>query len=145
MSRGSLRLRAREAPDATLPLRGYFLSVGVALLCLLFAADRVLPTRVGDRFAEPDSARPLIRIHSDMKVPERVVIETAGVLPARVDEQIGLAALQPDRLETIYTVVGAGRAAARKRPHAGFSEASALSSSARTRAASPDFTTAGSR
>ncbi|MFK4387734.1 hypothetical protein ACVWYQ_005671 [Bradyrhizobium sp. USDA 3397] len=30
-------------------------------------------------------------------------------------------------------------------PHAGFSEASAFSRSERTRAASPDFTTAGSR
>jgi hypothetical protein len=35
--------------------------------------------------------------------------------------------------------------ATRVRPHVGFSEASAFSSSERTRAASPDFTTAGSR
>lgn len=136
--------RAYRPLDPTLPLRGYFLSVGGALLCLLFAVDWVLPAQLPDRFTEPDSAQPTIRIHSDIKGPERVVIETTRALPMHVEEQISVAAAAPDRRD-VYGPVGAEATAPRKTPHAGFSEASALSSSARTRAASPDFTTAGSR
>jgi hypothetical protein len=51
-------------------------------------------------------------------------------------------AAREKRHQATRTVEGA---APREHPHAGFSEASALSSSARTRAASPDFTIAGSR
>ena len=92
MSRRSATLmRASRSTDAALPLRGYFLSVGGALLCLLWATSWVLPAQLPGRFAEPDPARPPIRIHSDVKMPERVVIDTNQSLPTLSDKEIVVA------------------------------------------------------
>jgi len=56
-----------------LPLRGYFSCVGGALLALLFVADATLPSN--DR--KPSSATlPTVRIHSAVRWPARVVIDT---------------------------------------------------------------------
>lgn len=82
MSRMSaLSMRARNSVDSVVPLRGYFLSVGGALLVLLFAADWVLPAPAPIRFDESKSVRPPIRILSEMKRPEVVVIDTNRVAP----------------------------------------------------------------
>jgi hypothetical protein len=57
-----------------MPLMRYFLSIGGALLALLFILDTYLP-----KPAVPDRANsdlPVIRIHSDRKWPERVVYNT---------------------------------------------------------------------
>jgi hypothetical protein len=84
-------MRAGRATEAALPLRGYFLSVGVALLCLLWAAGSMLPAPAPSRFAESDPALPPIRIHSAMKGPELVVIDTNQSLPAPSDKEIVVA------------------------------------------------------
>ena len=58
-----------------MPLARYFLLVGGALLALLFLADAsmpILPLADG-----ASSNRATIRIHSDMKLPERVVYDTS--------------------------------------------------------------------
>jgi len=67
--------------DCKLPLLNYFVSVGGALLALLLLADAALP-RAPDHFAA-DVQLPNIRIHSDRKTPEKIVLspETgAGVV-----------------------------------------------------------------
>ncbi|MHC4042585.1 hypothetical protein [Bradyrhizobium sp. 23AC] len=64
-----------------MPLLAYFCKVGAALLALLFVADFCLP---GVQVAERTTAdRATIRIHSDRKLPERVVLDmTAPVIVA---------------------------------------------------------------
>ncbi|MGY3558701.1 hypothetical protein ACVWXP_001970 [Bradyrhizobium sp. USDA 4463] len=78
-----------------MPLLAYIWKVGVALLALLFAVDLYLPkTPVVQKFAVD---RPTIRIQSDRKWPERVVLDTSqpiivsaasGILTARVPASI---------------------------------------------------------
>jgi hypothetical protein len=63
-----------------MPLLAYFWKVGAALLALLLIADFCLPkASVADRKSVD---RPTIRIQSDRKWPERVVLDTS--LPAIV-------------------------------------------------------------
>jgi hypothetical protein len=92
--RSVLSIRAGGSVDSVLPLRGYLLSVGGALLCLLFAADWVLPAPLPSRFSESGTALPPIRIHSDVKRPESVVINTNEPLPAPADKEVIVASAQ---------------------------------------------------
>src|SRR6476659_8536483 len=62
-----------------MPLLAYFWKVGAALLALLFVADLCLPKAPLAEQTIVD--RPAIRIHSDRKWPERVILDTS--LPAR--------------------------------------------------------------
>ncbi|MGY3129697.1 hypothetical protein ACVWZM_000379 [Bradyrhizobium sp. USDA 4501] len=89
-------MRASRSTDHGLPLRGYFLTVGSALVCLLLATDWVLPVQLPDHFAGPDAVRPSIRVHSGLKGPERVVIDTNQLLPSSADKEIAAATTQPD-------------------------------------------------
>jgi hypothetical protein len=74
-------MRASSSVESAIPLRGYFLSVGGALLLLLFAADWVLPAPLPIRFDESHSVLPPIRILSELKRPEVVVIDTNQAAP----------------------------------------------------------------
>lgn len=94
MSRKSaLSMRTRCSVESSIPLRGYFLSVGGALLLLLLAADWVLPAPLPTRLVESDSALPPIRIHSELRPPEAVVIDTnrPELMAARPDNGVALA------------------------------------------------------
>lgn len=95
MSRNSApSMRASSSVESAIPLRGYFLSVGGALLLLLFAADWVLPAPLPIRFDESHSVRPQIRILSEMKRPEMVVIDTNRAAPPPTPEEIALTTSQ---------------------------------------------------
>jgi hypothetical protein len=91
-----LLMRARGSFDSQIPLRGYFLSVGGALLALLFAADSLLPAPLPSNLIEAHSTLPPIRITSDLKGPEAVVIDTSrpGFLPMLPDKEIAAAPSQ---------------------------------------------------
>jgi hypothetical protein len=81
MSRKSvLAMYAGGSLASEIPLRGYFLSVGVALLLLLLAANWMLPAPSPAR-PESQSTLPRIRIHSDVKGPEAVIIDTSRPVP----------------------------------------------------------------
>jgi hypothetical protein len=82
--------RARGSVDAQIPLRDYFLWAGGALLVLLFAADSMLPARPPSKLIESHFTRPPIRITSDLKGPEAVVIDTSqpGFLPMLPDREL---------------------------------------------------------
>lgn len=89
MSRKSaLSMRASSSAETAIPLRRYFVSVGGALLVLLFAVDWVLPAPAPIRSDESHTMRPSIRILSEIKRPELVVIDTnrAAPIPALPDE-----------------------------------------------------------
>ncbi|HET7887661.1 MAG TPA: hypothetical protein VFL62_15665 [Bradyrhizobium sp.] len=62
-----------------MPLMRYFVYVGGALLALLLIANACLPAYpVNEAIRSADSTdRSVIRIHSDRKLPERVVFDTS--------------------------------------------------------------------
>jgi hypothetical protein len=72
-----LSIRARGSVDSQSPLRAHFLWVGGALLVLLFAADSLLPAPLPSKLFETHSTLPPIRITSELKGPEAVVIDTS--------------------------------------------------------------------
>jgi hypothetical protein len=67
-----------------MPLLRYFLYVGGALLALLFVCDAVLPTVPLPGSLTAGSELPVVRIHSDRKLPERVVFDTTKPMVAPV-------------------------------------------------------------
>lgn len=85
-----LSMRTRGSVDAQSPVRGYFLWVGGALLVLLFAADSLLPAPLPSKLIESHSTLPPIRITSELKGPEKVVIDTSqpNFLPTPPDKEI---------------------------------------------------------
>jgi hypothetical protein len=91
-----LSMRARDSVDAQIPVRGYFLSIGGALLVLLFAADSLLPAPLPSKLIVSHSTLPPIRITSELKGPEAVVIDTSqpGFLPIFPDKEIAAAPSQ---------------------------------------------------
>ena len=75
-----------------MPLARYFLYVGGVLLLLLIMADACLPKLPKTESA--DALRPVIRIHSDRKWPERVVYDTnrATIIPAQPAPEANISA-----------------------------------------------------
>ncbi|MBR0842287.1 hypothetical protein JQ607_18980 [Bradyrhizobium liaoningense] len=82
-----------------MPLLAYFWKIGAALLALLFVADFCLiQSPVAEKTA---TNQPAIRIHSDRKLPERVVLDTSmPVIVAPVTDLATAQAAAPlDRAE----------------------------------------------
>ncbi|QOG16834.1 MULTISPECIES: hypothetical protein [Bradyrhizobium] len=80
-------------------LLAYFWKVGAVLLALLFLADFCLPKAP---IAEKSAAdRPAIRIHSDRKLPERVILDTSMpvIVAAAPAVSVAQAAAPLDRAE----------------------------------------------
>src|SRR5437762_2661576 len=76
----------------TMPLARYFLFVGGTLLAMLFAINAYFPTPVvSGATAAPvlDPGRPVVRIHSAQKLPERIVMDTS--LPTIVPPPVTVA------------------------------------------------------
>jgi hypothetical protein len=92
--RSVLSMRAGGSVVSVIPLRGYFVSAGGALLLLLLAADWLLPAPEPSRLAGSKPAMPPIRIHSDVKRPELVVIDTNQPLPVSANKEITMARSQ---------------------------------------------------
>lgn len=72
-------LMRSQGAEPAIPLRGYFLSVGGALLALLVAADWLLPHPAPDPIMNHPFDYPAVRIHSDTRGPEAVVIDGPAV------------------------------------------------------------------
>ncbi|TYL84724.1 hypothetical protein [Bradyrhizobium cytisi] len=105
MSRQSMLSRSASGlVEPELPLRGYFFWVGGALLLLLLAAGWALPAPAPSPLTDSRSALPPIRIRSDTKAPEAVVIDTSGfglrVRAAEHDIADGLAGQPEAHLES---------------------------------------------
>ena len=70
-----------------MPIRKYFLWVGSFLLAALLAADWWLPDPVAHPHSEiPPNQRVNLRIRSDQKWPERIVLDTTHPQPSLAPE-----------------------------------------------------------
>jgi len=111
VSRKSVLSRhANSLVEPELPLRAYFLSVGGALLLLLLAADWVLPAPLPSRLTDSHSVLPPIRIHTELKGPEAVIIDTGGfgLLPMPPEHDIAVASPQLLEPEVANAAMGVG-------------------------------------
>ena len=77
------QMQAQGMTTHDLPLRGYFLFVGGGFLALLFLLDAVLPPPARETGASGPYF-PVIRIHSELKKPPAVVIDTSQRMIAPV-------------------------------------------------------------
>jgi hypothetical protein len=66
-----------------MPLLRYFFFVGGSLIALLLVANVAFPTAPLPETLTAGPDLPTIRIHSDRKLPERVVIDTSVALPTQ--------------------------------------------------------------
>ena len=89
--RGPLLARRRSAAAMapTMPISRYVFYVGGTLLAMLFVVDALVPDRPAIHGGSARSAP--IRIHSDRKLPERVILDTS--LPTIVATDIAKAEL----------------------------------------------------
>jgi hypothetical protein len=82
-------MRGCARSESVVPWRGYVLWVGGTLLVLFFAADALMPPPAASRYFSATAKMPTIRIHSELKGPEAVAIDTSGfVRPERRNEQV---------------------------------------------------------
>jgi hypothetical protein len=82
-------MRGHAQSEPVVPWRGYVLWVGGTLLVLFFAADAVMPPPAASRYFSATAKMPTIRIHSEVKGPEAVTIDTSGfVRPELRNEQV---------------------------------------------------------
>lgn len=61
-----------------MPWRGYVLWVGGTLLMLLLAINALLPPPAASRYFSASARLPTVRIHSEVKGPGKVTIDTSG-------------------------------------------------------------------
>jgi hypothetical protein len=75
--------------NVEIPLRRYFLLVGGALLAVLFAVDAITPRQPGLESGNPGPRLPRIRIHSELKGPEAIIIDTTRptILPPLIVQE----------------------------------------------------------
>jgi hypothetical protein len=66
-----------------MPLVRYFIFVGGSLLALLFVVNVAIPAEPVSETPSSASDLPPVRIHSDRKLPDRVVFDTSAVLPGQ--------------------------------------------------------------
>jgi len=81
-----------------MPVARYFLFVGGVLLALLFLVDAYVPSQaVVASHAAPSIDRNAVRIHSDQKLPERVVYDTSlpTIVPPAPTTQVAAAPRPP--------------------------------------------------
>ncbi len=79
-----------------MPLLRYFLFVGGTLIALLFVANAALPAMpFPQNLVSGSSDLPPVRIHSDRKLPDRVVFDTSVALPQTPAVPVAIAQVQP--------------------------------------------------
>ena len=90
--RGAIRcVRGYTQQDAAMPWRGYIIWAGGALLALLFAIDGLTPRTASSEPSRAAVELPPIRIRSEAKGPEAVVIDTSrAALLAASDQELAV-------------------------------------------------------
>jgi hypothetical protein len=78
-----------------MPIFRYFLFVGGSLLALILVANAALPSAPVLDGLRSGTDLPLIRIRSERKLPERVVIDTSAPMPAGAVAPVTVALAKP--------------------------------------------------
>ena len=80
-------VRAAQWHHSELPLKGYFMWVGTALLVLLFAANWLLPTPAPNPLISSRVTLPPIRVYSKTKAPGEVAADdvSPAIVAARAE------------------------------------------------------------
>src|SRR5579885_1924255 len=78
-----------------MPIFRYFLYVGGSLLALILVANAALPSAPVPAGLTSGGDLPPIRIHSERKLPERVVIDTSVPMPAGAAAPVAVALAKP--------------------------------------------------
>jgi len=78
-----------------MPLFRYFIFVGGSLLALILVANAALPSAPVPEGLTSGTDLPPIRIHSERKLPERVVIDTSVPMPAGAVAPVAVAQAKP--------------------------------------------------
>ena len=78
-----------------MPIFRYFLFVGGSLLALILVANAALPSAPVPEGLTSGTELPPIRIHSERKLPERVVIDTSAPMPAGAVAPVSVAQAKP--------------------------------------------------
>lgn len=78
-----------------MPLLRYFLFVGGTLIALLLVANAAFPAMPLPERLATGSDLPPVRIHSDRKLPERVVFDTNATLPQVSAAPVAVAQIKP--------------------------------------------------
>jgi hypothetical protein len=78
-----------------MPLLRYFVFVGGTLIALLFVANAAFPAMPLPQNLTSGSDHPAVRIHSDRKLPERVVFDTSVTLPQASAAPAAMTELKP--------------------------------------------------
>ena len=92
MSRRSAQwVRAAQWQRSELPLKGYFMWVGSALLVLLVAANWLLPTPAPNPLISSRVSLPPIRIYSEPRAPDEIAADVSSAIipPQSEDPQAG--------------------------------------------------------
>ncbi len=98
-----------------MPIFRYFVFVGGALLALLLAVGYVLPSQPGEEaIATASSDQPLIRIHSDRHLPDRVVLDTSQPTIAAPVVTAAVVAPQPPVHESMSSAEMSAKARVRE-------------------------------
>jgi hypothetical protein len=80
-----------------MPWRGYIICVGSALLLLIFAIDGLMPRTAFSAPSKAEVELPPIRIRSEAKGPEAVIIDTSHATPPAASDR-EVAASEPASL-----------------------------------------------
>lgn len=93
-----------------LPLRRYFLLIGGILLVLLFAVDALAPQQRTIETASSEPRLPKIRIYSEQRGPEAVVMDTSRPIivapsPAKPDTATTITSPEPRVAENVAPLV----------------------------------------
>ncbi len=78
-----------------MPFIRYFIFVGGSLLALLLVANAAIPNAPVPEGLTSGTELPPIRIHSERKLPERVVIDTSVPMPAGAAAPVTVAQAKP--------------------------------------------------
>ena len=82
-----------------MPIFRYFLFVGGSLLALILVANAALPSAPVPEGLTSGGELPPIRIRSERKLPERVVIDTSVPMPAGATAPVTVAQVKPQVLQ----------------------------------------------
>jgi hypothetical protein len=92
--------------NVTMPLARYFFVVGGTLLAVLFAVNAYAPSPVVASAEVANAFKPVVRIHSSQKLPERIVMDTSipTIVPPSAPAVVAEAATKIPALDALAQI-----------------------------------------